>query len=55
MNNDLIVIQLRYLERVLEEAPRNEDGYIVIGGGTETDMKDSIGRALEGLTGKPSN
>ena len=55
MNNDHVITQLRYLERVLAEAPRNEDGYIVIGGETETDMKDSIGRSLEALTGKPRN
>ncbi len=55
MNHDEVVAQLRYLERVLAEAPRNEDGFIVIGGETEADMQDSLGRALESLTGKPRN
>lgn len=55
MNNDHVIKQLRYLERLLGEAPRNEDGYIVLGGETETDMKDSLGQALESLTGKPRN
>jgi hypothetical protein len=55
MINDQVVTQLRYLERLLAESPRNDDGFIVIGAGTETDMKDSIGRAKEALTGKPRN
>lgn len=51
--NDQVVAQVRYLRRLVNEAPRNDDGLLVIGPETESDMKDSLNRAEESLTGKP--
>ena len=51
--NDQVVAQVRYLRALVESAPRNEDGQIVIGPETESDMKDSLNRAEEAMTGRP--
>lgn len=51
--NDQVVEQVRYLRRLLNEAPRNNDEQIVIGPETESDMKDSLNRAEESVTGRP--
>lgn len=50
MNNDSLIRQVRYLKRVLGEAPRNIDSQIVIGAETEADVKDSLNRMEETLT-----
>lgn len=63
MNNDSLIrlpftkinLQVRYMRRVLGEAPRNEDGQIVIDDETEADLKDSLNRMEEILTGRPRN
>ena len=55
MSNDATTVQVRYLRRILGEAPRNEDGQIVIDSETEGDMKDSLARMEEFLTGRPRN
>lgn len=55
MNFDTVVQQIRYLRRLLGEAERNEDGFIVLGAGNETDFRDSLNRMEETLTGRPSN
>ena len=51
--NEQVVAQIRYLRRLVDEAPRNDDDQKVIGPETESDMKDSLNRAEEALTGKP--
>lgn len=50
MNNDSLIRQVRYLKRVLGEAPRNIDSQIVIDAETEADVKDSLNRMEETLT-----
>ena len=56
MNNDAVVRQLRHIKQILDQSPRDEDeNNIVLDGEAEADMRDSVGRALEALTGKPRN
>jgi len=55
MNNDAITAQVRYLKRVLGEAPRNKDGQIVIDAEDERDIRDSLACMEESLTGRPRN
>ncbi len=50
--NDQVVADVRYLRRLMDEAPRNKDGHIVLGPETESDMRDSIDRAEEAVTGR---
>lgn len=50
MNNDSLIRQVRYLKRVLGEAPRNIDSQIVIDAETEADVRDSLNRMEETLT-----
>lgn len=50
MNNDSLIRQVRYLKRVLGEAPRNIDSQIIIDAETEADVRDSLNRMEETLT-----
>ncbi len=53
MISDAATTQVRYMQRVLGEAPRDKDGQIVLDAETETDFIDSLGRMEEILTGRP--
>lgn len=55
MNFDEVVRQIRYLRRLLGEADRNEDGFIVLDADNEADIRESLGHMEETLTGRPSN
>ena len=55
MNFDEVVRQIRYLRRLLGEVERNDDGFIVIDAANEQDVRDSLNRMEETLTGRPSN
>ena len=55
MNLDPVTQQVRCMQRVLGEAPRDKDDQIVLDAETETDFIDSLSQMEEILTGRPRN